>query len=266
MTHETKNMIDEYYAGNISSQKLISFISRFESASNEEIYKTYHNISNMCNHCNSEMSYSGFKFGFRCTQECGYSRKLKPIKELEPLSKELILENITKQEYVSKKFLNNYNITPKECYNIVYSLIIKSCKYCENEAKFESWKHGYDEICSDIKCKRAHRKYKTEHTNLEKYGVKNISQLKEIKDRKQESYTKTCLDKYGADNVFKVKDIMYKDGIHVAQTADVREKRKNTLLELYGTNDTFSINDGRLKAYYKCHIDENVKKKELIRV
>lgn len=44
---------------------------------------------------------------------------------------------------------------------------------------------------------------------------------------------------------------MYKNGVHVTMTPEVKEKRKQTLLNKYNTLDTFSLNNGRIKANSK---------------
>ena len=57
-------------------------------------------------------------------------------------------------------------------------------------------------------------------TNLEKYGVSNISQTKEIKEKKKQSWIK----KYGVENP--------------TQSKEVQEKTKQTNLEKYGVENT----------------------------
>lgn len=59
---------------------------------------------------------------------------------------------------------------------------------------------------------------KIKSTYVEKYGVDNISQLQEIKLKKQN----TCLQKFGYP--------------HAAQNSDIKQKMINTFQEKYGTN------------------------------
>ena len=165
-----------------------------------------------------------------------------------------ILENVSKGGYIKKTFLKNNDLTTEECYKIVFG--IGNCKYCGNTAVFSNWVKGYNETCISNECKKKLRKERTEKTNLEKYGVKNISQLPEIKDRKLESSIKTNLDRYGVKNVFQSKEIMFKDGIHSSQTNEVNAKRNKTLLEKYNTTDLFTINNGRERGLQKCNSDE----------
>jgi len=58
------------------------------------------------------MKYTGFKIGYRCSKEYGYKRRRK-IENIEELSKELILKNIAKQGFISRKFMNLYYIINK---------------------------------------------------------------------------------------------------------------------------------------------------------
>ena len=194
MNNKTKEMIGKYYKSEISSQKLIHYLNINEHKSNEEIYCEYKNTNNICVHCGEIMRYSGFKYGFRCIAECGYKRKIKN-KDKQILSKELIIKNITKQGNISRKFMNEYYISEKECYDMLYG--IPCCKICGNESLFKKFHSGYAETCSNEVCKKELRKKRTVNTNLEKYGVENISQLNCIKQQK----LKTLFSNYGVTNV-----------------------------------------------------------------
>lgn len=109
--------------------------------------------------------------------------------------KNLILKNITKQNFVSRKFLREQNMIEKECYDIVYGS--SKCQYCENEAKFINWANGYDTKCLLNKCSKIQRAKRTKKTNLEKYGCENVSGNKEIKKKKAETFK----NNYGVDNI-----------------------------------------------------------------
>ena len=109
--------------------------------------------------------------------------------------KDIILKNITKQNFVSRKFLKEQNITEKECYDIVYGS--RQCKYCKNEAKFKNWTHGYLGKCESNICSKKQRAERTIKTNMEKYGVKNVSSVKEIQQRK----LKTFKSNFGVNNI-----------------------------------------------------------------
>ena len=67
------------------------------------------------------------------------------------------------------------------------------------------------------------RTCKTKRTNLEKYGVENVSQSDIIKDKKVETYIKN----YGVDHPLKSKEVI--------------NKIKNNNLEKYGVENTFQV-------------------------
>lgn len=170
---------------------------------------------------------------------------------IEELKRE-ILNNLSKNKQTVKlKFRIENNLTPKQCFDILYPEKIKKCQYCGKEAEFKSFYLGYKDICDSKECKHKHRIETVKKTNLEKYGVENISQLASIKTKK----TETVFKHYGVYdylNSEQNKHNMYdENGVQKARSKEANEKRKQTLLERYGTNDTFSISDGREKANSK---------------
>lgn len=107
--------------------------------------------------------------------------------------------------------------------------------------------------CNPEKIKIICRKYKIQkskeqkaelrkRTTLLKYGVENISQLKEIKDKKKQ----TCLVNYGVDNPAK-SDIVYEKiretcleryGVDSSnRTEEKKQAIRNTMLKKYGKNN-----------------------------
>lgn len=170
--------------------------------------------------------------------------------DTEELKKE-ILNNLSKNKYVKSKFRIENNLTPKQCFDILYPEKIKKCQYCGKEAEFKSFSLGYKDICDSKECKHKHRIETVKKTNLEKYGVENVSQLESIKKKKIE----TVFKHYGVCdylNSEQNKHNMYdEDGVQKAQSEEAKEKRKKTLLERYGTTDRFKINNGHEKANSK---------------
>jgi hypothetical protein len=83
----------------------------------------------------------------------------------------------------------------------------KYISYCDYLKQNESIK-----IDTCIKCKTI----KTKKTNLSKYGVEHITQLKEFKD----VVKKTMIEKYGVENA--------------ANSIEIQEKKKKTIKEIYG--------------------------------
>lgn len=161
-----------------------------------------------------------------------------------------ILNNLSKsKQYVKPKFRIENNLTPKQCFDILYPEKIKKCRYCGKESEFKSFSLGYKDICDSKECKHKHRIETVTKTNLEKYGVENVSQLESIKKKK----TETVFAHYGVYdylNSEQNKHNMYdENGVQKAQSEEAKEKRKKTLLERYGTTDIFKINNCREKAH-----------------
>lgn len=69
------------------------------------------------------------------------------------------------------------------------------------------------------KCRQVHR----EKTTLEKYGCKNVFQLKEFQEKQKETVRRV----YGTDNVF--------------QNEEIKKKSKRTLIEKYGADHPMHI-------------------------
>jgi len=166
--------------------------------------------------------------------------------------KQEILNNLSKDKrYVKPKFRNDHNLTSKQCFDILYPEEIKRCKYCGNESEFDSFSSGYKDICDSKECKHKHRIETLNNTNLEKYGVKFISQKPEIKEK----IKNTLFERYGVYdflNSEQNRHNMYdENGVHKARSKETNEKRKQTLLERYGTTDNFKINNGREKSNSK---------------
>lgn len=170
---------------------------------------------------------------------------------IEELKQEILNNLIKTKKYVKTSFLIKNNLTQKQCFDILYPEKIKCCQYCGNESEFDSFSLGYKDICCSKECKHKHRIETLNKTNLEKYGVKFVSQSSEIKDK----IKKTTFERYGVYdylNSEQNKHNMYdENGVQKAQSKEAKEKRKKTLLERYGTTDNFKINNGREKANSK---------------
>lgn len=149
------------------------------------------------------------------------------------------------------KHLKEHNITTKEYYDRYLCVSKPACSICGAETKFLSLDRGYAKLCHKCSWSEGIKKARTtkaswsdekklsirkkaEATTLERHGVTNMFQLKEVRDRAispearkraAEKTRKTCNEKYGVDNVF--------------QLDSIREKAKNTKIERYGS-ETFS--------------------------
>lgn len=151
---------------------------------NEEIYLIYHNIEKpICPVCGGFTPYFGFKRGYQKTCSIKCSKNLPEFKiKIKPRETEAII----------KKFISDAPLCG-----------------CGNPLKKMRGKLIYRDSCGDKKCNyhKAMVKIKREKTNMEKYGVKHISQIENIKLSK-----KIKMLKYNITNdYFDIdKEIIYK--------------------------------------------------------
>jgi hypothetical protein len=94
--------------------------------------------------------------------------------------------------------------------------ILGICPDCGEDCKFIHINKGFSYRCSTLCHNRAAQRSK-EEKSMAKYGVKNISQAQEIKDKKKE----TCLSHFGIDCNLKLES--------------TKEQIRNTNLKKYGT-------------------------------
>jgi len=205
MNKDVEKVIDLYYLGETTSQKVVSKIQSFKLIT-EDVYCEYFKMTNVCKECNSKMNYTGFKNGFVCSTECRKNQREKNKnygRIFDDLTldeqKSLILKNVTKQNFISRKFLKDNNLTEKYCYDLINGTM--NCSYCNEESKFINWCNGYSNKCNSNKCSKYQRKIRTEYTNLLRYNVKNVSESKVIIEKKLETFKKN----YNVDNISQLK-------------------------------------------------------------
>ena len=94
-------------------------------------------------------------------------------------------------------------------------------------------------------------------TNLEKYGVENVSQIQAVKEKKKQ----TCLDNHGVEYPVQSKEIQEKTketnlekyGVeNVSQSEAIKEKTKKTNLERYGVENVSQIQEVKEKKKETC--------------
>lgn len=106
-------------------------------------------------------------------------------------------------------------------------LIKVKCDICgvEKETKFKNYTAlGYDDgnyVCRNCNMKR---------NNLEKYGVENVFQLEEVKNKMKQ----TNFEKYGVE--------------YISQSKEIQDKIKETSLERYGTEHMLQCSEIRQKG------------------
>ena len=173
---------------------------------------------------------------------------------------------------LNKRFNFNYNALNKHCLeyniklnndyskdNLTQKSIISGICYndtCDNIFLSNLrllFRHNF--TCSD--CIKIKQKEKTIKTCLEKYGVINPKQNKEIMDKSK----KTCLEKYGCETALENKSIrekrketcLEKYGCEYAlQNKISKEKIKQTCLDKYGCEYGFQNNDIKEKIKQTC--------------
>jgi len=133
-----------------------------------------------------------------------------------------------------------------------YKILVK-CDICENESRkpyrqyLQSMKNGNIYCCSPT-CAQI----KNKKTNIEKYGVENVFQSNEIKDR----IVKTNNEKYGVDYPQQSSEIVKKTkltniekyGIDWASKSEaVKKKMRNTCISRYGSANYTSSEYAKVK-------------------
>jgi hypothetical protein len=151
-----------------------------------------------------------------------------------------------------------HNLNPKEYFDKWIKETGEGfCKICGKETNLIRSDWGYKNTCSK-KCANIYSGIRTKEEILKKYGVKNVYQVKEIKEKckqiKKEKYgdekyqnreqiEKTNLEKYGTKYPLQSKEIQEKIkqnnlknyGVKYNwQREDIKENSKNTCFEKYG--------------------------------
>ena len=109
------------------------------------------------------------------------------------------------------------------------------CKVCGKNTKYIDFIKGYRMYCSSKCCNSdPEKKLLTKQSCLKKYGVENISQSQEIRNKVKQ----TCLEKYGVENI--------------SQSQEIRNKVKQTCLEKYGVEHPFQSQEAQNKYKQTC--------------
>ena len=201
----------------------------------ERIIYIKDNINNAvkCPRCNNVINYDHKhkKFNMFCSNECKYTP-----------------EGITYDKLVSlTSFLpNTINILERVYYYDNNLLEIQTCIICNNPTKFDKKHKKFNLFCSDdcqnsdkgksiINDKRKDTysqktilekesvNNKRKNTNIDKYGVENTYQSKELQEKMKIKRLDTVRDKYGVD--------------YITQSKEFKEKSQKTLEENYGVDN-----------------------------
>jgi len=141
------------------------------------------------------------------------------------------------------------------------------CK-CGKKTTFNrSFKDGYKKYCSS-KCAQSDNetKEKRKKTNIEKYGVDNVSKNENIKNKTK----KTNLKKYGSVSSFQNEEVRkkWKENIkkkygvnHIFQSEEIKDKIKNKMIEKYG--DHYTKTESYKDKLNEIGFNEIIRKKKL---
>jgi hypothetical protein len=108
-----------------------------------------------------------------------------------------------------------------------------TCPVCGNEVEFISLQRGFKCTCS-LKCSNEMRNQKIKQTCLEKYGVENPQQVKEISERTRNTFKQT----------------------YVENCKEIQEKSRQTRFERYGDENFRNVEkakETKLKLYGNCN-------------
>ena len=129
--------------------------------------------------------------------------------------------------------------TSSKSRTVCYSEHHKKCIICGKDFVVDPY-NALVETCGDYEC----RHQKSELTNLERYGVRNVMQCEEVKA----SLRSSMLEKYGVEFSVHSEEIMdklrsnnlEKYGVeYCVQREDVKQKSRETCLERYGVDNIF---------------------------
>lgn len=153
-----------------------------------------------------------------------------------------------------KDVLSLYSLTFKELFYLIkYNLNdFPKCPICGNPIKY-FYIHTHPTYCS-IKCAQSDTKVreKVKKTNIERYGVENVSQSKEV----QAKMKNTCLERYGVECSLSNKEVREKVrntlldryGVeNASQSVLIKNKKKATMLDHYGVEYPYQSEDIRNK-------------------
>lgn len=198
--------------------------------------------------------------------------------------------NHIKYKHAKKEMPNEIDVFLKKYFEMAIRIIENNipieqktkttgkCKYCQDPTEFRSIAAGYKVFCSHI-CSAndaevsKNRLEKTKAALLEKYGVENASQIKDVpkkvKNTKKVRYgdenyvnrnkaIETSLQKYGFANYTQTKE--YKERVkeislskygveHFTQSEEVKDKINKTNLEKYGVRWSLQNKSVREKGY-----------------
>jgi len=118
---------------------------------------------------------------------------------------------------------------------------IPKCPVCANSKKFINYKKGWQNTCHTKQCINKYTQNQRETAFLNKYGVKNPKQIKEVQKKIEE----TNLKRYGHKNA--------------ASSEEIKNKIKNTFIKNYGVDNPMKnvnvVNKGKATLLDRYGVD-----------
>lgn len=160
------------------------------------------------------------------------------------MDKEFILskpKGRANSSYIKKNYPNEYQqileypgkTFSEKLYNYFYNSPTHICPICGQLTPFRTITYGYSEFCS-TKCsyQSKSRIEKIKKTCLERYGVSNPSQSKEIQKKKEETCMKNHGVKHGILTEQSKLSVINKYGVeHISYSTEIQEKKRKTWRE-----------------------------------
>lgn len=249
MLETTRKLIDEYYKRNISSQKLIAHIDKFEQSRYKLIYDEYFNIlsEQCCSICNNKINYTGFKKGYQCNKSCETKKFVNSLtdeeiinvvnnkfREYEGYTKSFGLEFKKFEKRLSAIYFDT--LGPELKYCVIHNIKEKpKCEICGNECRFSLTKNVYAKGCN-INHIMILENHKWEQESKDKM-IQSIKQTRVTKLKENPNYFKD-IGKKVSESVSKLTK-EEKEIIH--------EKRTITNISKYGTANVSQNEDIKLK-------------------
>lgn len=150
--------------------------------------------------------------------------------------------------YTFTKWGDSFDLSVTDLTNSSERRVEVKCDYCGliMSKPWHKYLSQHDEKYGD--CCKACRKYKTKNTVLDKYGVDNVFQSEDIKNKIKD----TMVERYGETNPMNVESfkqkqqdsVLEKYGVDNPSKSDIiKDKKKNTCLENYGVDNPMKCSD-----------------------
>lgn len=246
MLNKTRELIKEFYNGEIKSQKLVGFIQYHENKNNSEIYDEYFNYSKLkiCSICSKEMKFTGFTHGYKCFEKCETKKKLEKlsIDEIKKLAKEDFIKHggftkefglaFKKYEEILSKFYNKYEKELKYCViKDIEEEPICEVDGCTNKCKFSKTKYQYAKGCC-----YSHIMMKENHIWNENSKAKMINSLKSTREEKVKLNPNYFIE---INKKLSFTKLNYSD----EKKESINQKREETNTEKYGCKNVLLYED-----------------------